>query len=94
MTRGPLFAAGADKEGQGTPRLARFMGWSWKSWDGRQVRAKIEQLRWQCFKEEQQMPILGFMWHRDGCVVCWKSVQNRVYVQPRQADKPERGGLE
>jgi hypothetical protein len=38
---------------------------SWSlSLEGRQVRAKAEQLRWQCFKEEQEMPILGLWWHR------------------------------
>lgn len=58
MTRGPLFAAGLDGEGQGNPKGSR--GWvglefRWPSSAGHMV----NQLRWLSFKEEREMPILG-----------------------------------
>lgn len=67
------------------PRGSRG-SWAW-SLDGRQVRAKFKQLRWQCFKEELEMPILGFRWHRAGCAVSWNSVQESMF-------RPERGSLD
>lgn len=51
MTRGPLFAAGADGEGTRNPKGRAAAKWAW-SLDGRQKQAMAEQLRWQCFKEE------------------------------------------
>lgn len=52
MTRGPLFAAGGDGEGQGTPRVARLVS-GLGVWMAVKCRPWPEQLRWQCFKEEE-----------------------------------------
>lgn len=75
MTRGPLFAAGADSEGQGTQGSRGW--WAW-SFGGRQVQATVKQLRWLCFTEDCNMSILGPMWHRAGCAVTCKSVRVSV----------------
>lgn len=53
---------------------------------GRQVRAKIEQLRWQCFKEEQQMPIFGVQVAQG-----WLCGQLGLESNMFSPDKPGRG---
>lgn len=75
MTRGPLFAAGADGEGQGTPRVARLVS-GLGVWMAVKCRPWPEQLRAMAvFQGGRRKECLywGQSGTETGCAVSWES---------------------